>query len=123
MKKTLPLFLSTTLIAFVLEYPGWWWAMPLVGFGAGFIIGKGGKSLLIGGLGVATAWAVYLISYAVNYPLKELLTVFSGILGLPASLSFVPVLLALIIAFLLGGLGGLTGALAPHLVKRTEQQS
>jgi len=120
MKKWILLFLATTLIAIVLEIPGWWWAMPLVGFGAGFLAGKAGKALLIGGLGVAAAWAFYLVFFAFTSPLGELLTVFSGILGLPAALSFVPVLLALLVAFLLGGLGGLTGALFNDLLAQSK---
>jgi hypothetical protein len=98
-------------IALVLEWFGWWWAMPIAGLVAGWMLASGKRGFLLGGLGVTLAWLVYIGVYAVTSPLQQLLVVFSGILGLSASLSFVPVLLALIVAFVLGGLGGLTGGL------------
>jgi hypothetical protein len=100
------------LMALVLEWFGWWWAMPIAGLAAGWMLANGKRGFLLGGLGVTLAWLAYIAIYAITSQLQQLLVVFSGILGLSASLAFVPVLLALIVAFVLGGLGGMTGGLA-----------
>ena len=123
MKKSLFPFLAAALAALILELPGWWWAMPLAGFIAGFMVAKGVRGFLLGGLGVMAAWAIYIFFFASTSPLGELLTVFSGILGLPSSLAFVPVLLALVAAFLLGGVGGLTGAMLPALLVQNKSKT
>ncbi len=112
MKNPWIAFGTTLLAALLLEVVGWWWAMPIAGLIAGLRLASPKKGFLFGGLGVLLAWLLFIAFYATTSPLGELLAVFSGILGLGASLSFVPVLLASILAFLMGGLGGLTGGFA-----------
>ncbi|HUH97952.1 MAG TPA: hypothetical protein VLZ89_11370 [Anaerolineales bacterium] len=111
MKNTWIALVVVALAAFVLELPGWWWAMPIAGLIGGWIRHDGRGGFVLGGLGTTLAWLVFLIFFAVTSPIGKLLVVVSGVLGLDASLAFVPALLALIAAFLLGGLGGLTGGL------------
>ena len=96
--------------ALLFEYFGLWWAMPIAGLLGGLLARGGGRGFLAGGLGAALAWGIYLVIFAFTRPVGPLLTVFAGILDLGAGLAWVPVLLALLIAFLMGGLGGLTGA-------------
>jgi len=72
---------------------------------------NGKQGFVFGGLGATIAWLVFIIFFAVTSPVGKLLVVVSGVLGLDASLAFVPALLAIIVTFLLGGLGGLTGGL------------
>jgi hypothetical protein len=110
MNKKFFALLALVGVAFLLEYFGWWWAMPLVGVAAGWVWKDARRGVLFGGLAVTLAWSVFIIFYALTSPLPRLLTLFSGILGLDAPLAFVPLLLALVVAFLLGGLGGWTGA-------------
>lgn len=112
MKNTWMILGTTVLAALILEWLGWWWAMPAAGLLAGWFLASGKRGFLFGGLGVTLAWLAFIIVFAATSPLGKLLVVFSGILGLSAPLAFVPVLLALIAAFVLGGLGGLTGGLA-----------
>ena len=109
-------FLLVIVIALVLELPGWWWGMPVAGLVGGWWIKHAGRGFLAGGLGVALAWAGFLIFFSVTSPLCALAGLFAGILGLGEGLGFVPVALALIIAFLMGGLGGLCGAMMRGLV-------
>jgi len=103
--------------ALVLEWFGWWWAMPIAGLVAGWMLASGNRGFLFGGLGVMLAWLVLIGVPTAAAPLGRLLVVFSGILGFGASLAFVPVLIAILLAFLLGGLGGLTGGLAAQARK------
>jgi hypothetical protein len=109
MKKTLLILGLVAIIAFLLEFLGLWWAMPVAGLLGGWMLHNGRQGLVFGGLSVMLAWVVFMAGFAAVSPIGKLLVVVSGVLGLDASLAFVPALLALIVAFLLGGLGGLTG--------------
>jgi len=111
MKNTWIAVVLVALAAFVLELFGWWWAMPIAGLIGGWFLRSGKGGFIFGGLGAAIAWLAFIVFFAFTSPVGKLLVVLSGVLGLDASLAFVPALLALIIAFLLGGLGGLTGGL------------
>ena len=62
-----------------------------------------------GVLNVMPAWIVFIMGFAATSRAGKLLDIVSGVLGLDASLAFVPALLSLIVAFLPGGLGSLTG--------------
>ncbi len=112
MKNIWMALIATLITATILEWLGWWWAMPVAGLIAGWMLASGKRGFLYGGLGVMISWLVFVIIFAATSPLGKLLVVFSGILGLDSALSFVPVLLALLVAFLLGGFGGMTGGLA-----------
>ena len=109
MKKTLLILVLVALTAILLEFFGWWWAMPVAGLVGGFILQSVKKGFLFGGLSVMLAWVVFIAGFAATSSVGKLLVVLSGVLGLDASLAFVPALLALVVAFILGGLGGLTG--------------
>ena len=101
----------TLVAAFAFETAGVWWAMPIAGAFAGWWIRKGGPGFLAGALGVTIVWGAYLAMFAAISPLGELLRLFAGIVELGDSLAFVPVVLVLVIAFLMGGLGGVTSAM------------
>ncbi len=109
MNKFLTAIFLTSATALILEAPGWWWAMPAAGLIGGWLIRRGGKGFLAGGLGVTLVWAAFVLFFSMASPLASLLKVFSGILGLEPALAFIPVILAMLVAFLLGGLGGLAG--------------
>ncbi len=87
----------------------------MAGLIAGWMLASGKRGFLFGGLGVTMSWLAFIVFYAATSPLGKLLAVFSGILGLDSALSFVPVLIALLVAFLLGGFGGMTGGLAAQI--------
>lgn len=108
MKPFLTAIFLTAATALIFEAPGWWWAMPVAGLIGGWLMGRGSRGFLAGGLGVSLVWAVFILFFSLSSPLGNLLRVFSGILGLDATLAFLPIVLALVVAFLLGGLGGLT---------------
>jgi hypothetical protein len=89
--------------------------MPFAGLIPGWLLASGKRGFLLGGLGVVLAWLILIAVRAASVPLGGLLVTFSGILGLGASLAFVPLLLAALVAFLLGGLGGLMGGFAAQV--------
>lgn len=111
MNKTLLTLALVVLTAILFEFFGWWWAMPIAGLLGGWLFHNGKQGFLFGGLSVMLAWVVFIVAFAATSPVGKLLVVVSGVLGLDASLAFIPALLALIVAFILGGLGGLTGGL------------
>lgn len=111
MKNLLIGVVITLAAAFAFETAGVWWAMPIAGAIGGYWVRKGGQGFLAGALGVAIVWGAYLAVFAATSPLGELLRLFAGIVELGDSLSFVPIVLALVMAFLMGGLGGVTGAM------------
>jgi hypothetical protein len=111
MKKTLLILALVVVLAILLEFFGWWWAMPAAGLLGGWLLNSGKQGFLYGGLSVTLAWVVFIVGFAATSPFGKMLVVVSGVLGLDASLAFVPALLALIVAFFLGGLSGLTGGL------------
>jgi hypothetical protein len=116
-KKILITLALVTLIAIILEFSGWWWAMPVAGLLGGWILRSGRQGLVVCGLSVMLAWLAFIVGFAVTSPVGRLLVVFSGVLGLDSSMAFVPALLALIVAFILGGFGGLTGGLLARSYK------
>ena len=101
----------TLVAAFAFETAGVWLAMPIAGAIGGYWVRKGGQGFLAGALGVTIVWGAYLAVFAAVSPLGALLRLFAGIVELGDSLSFVPVALALVTAFLMGGLGGVTGGM------------
>ncbi len=110
--KNLLVGVAVTLVAaFAFETAGVWWAMPIAGAIGGYWVRKGGRGFLAGALGVTIVWGAYLAMFAAISPLGELLRLFAGIVELGDALAFLPVVLALVIAFLMGGLGGVTGAM------------
>ncbi len=109
MKTQLQALGWSAISALVLEFFGLWWAMPVAGFLGGRKLRQGGAGFLWGGLGAALAWLVYILVFLIIAPTGKLLAVLAGILGLGTDLAVVPAILALVLAFLLGGLGGLTG--------------
>ncbi len=118
MRKFIIALLLSAALGFIFELPGLWWLMPVAGAVGGWIVQKGDEGFLAGGLGVTIAWGAYLLYFSLFSPIGRLMEIFSGILGLESSLAFVPVLLALIVAFLLGGLGGLCGAFINGVYRR-----
>ena len=64
MKNIWIAFGIAALAAIVLEYFGLWWAMPIAGLIAGWMIANGGRGFLFGGLGVALTWIIYIVFFA-----------------------------------------------------------
>ena len=62
-----------------------------------------------GGLNVLLAWIVFIMGFTTTSTVGKLLVAVSGVLGLDASIAFIPALLSLIVEFKLVGLGCLTG--------------
>jgi hypothetical protein len=118
MKKNLLTLVLVVITAVLLEFLGWWWAMPFAGLLGGLILHNGRNGFLFGGLSVMLAWVVFIVGFAATSSVGKLLVVLSGVLGLDAPLAFVPALLALVVAFILGGLGGLTGGFLSQSINK-----
>lgn len=112
----------TAVSAFLFEMTGAWWAMPVAGAFGGYWVKKGGQGFAVGAAGVALVWGAFLAMTAAISPVGALLRLFAAIVELGDSLDFAPVVLALVVAAVLGGAGGLTGALIAELQQRLGQR-
>ena len=96
-----------------------WILMLAAGFLGGFLVKKAGKGFLVGFLGVAVAWLIYLLVFSLTGPVWEFANVLAGLFGL-TGMGFVVVILTVIIGGLIGGLGGLNGAFIAAIVFEDE---
>lgn len=108
----------TAILAYLLTLTGLWQLMLVAGLLAGVLLKRPGRAFLVGLGAGALAWGVPLGLSAFVYPLGEASTVFLGILGLPASVSFLPFVLAVLVSGLTTALGALLGAYAYRLAVR-----
>ena len=106
------------LFGFIWEYA---WLLNLVaGFLGGFLVKSGGKSFLVGFLGIICSWGIYFIIWAFQGPFLTFANIIASIMGL-GDLGVIIIFMALLIGGILGGLGGLNGYFVSIFVYGQEQ--
>lgn len=113
--------LISLVAAVLLELTGYWQTMLVAGLLGGLWVGGSRRGFLAGALGTLLAWGGYLAYFALTDPLLELSQIFMGIAGVEGNgTAFIPIALALLVTFLLGGAGGwLGGVLIPTVPNAT----
>lgn len=104
---------TVLLLAFVLAeallLTGTWQFAFLAGFVAGMFSARLTRAALLGGLGVAAAWAAYLVYVFAVVPGAALAGLVGQIFGLGPGAWWFFTLLTLVLGLLVGAVGGLTG--------------
>jgi len=108
-------FLAAFAFAEVLLLTGTWQLAYLAGFLAGMLSPRARRAMLLGGLGVAVAWAAYLVYVFVAGQGLQLADLVGRILGVGSGSWWLLTLMTLILGLLLGVVGGLTGYTASRL--------
>lgn len=108
-------FLATFAFAELLLLTGTWQLAYLAGFLAGMLSARARRALLMGGLGVAVAWAAYLVYVFVAGQGLQLADLVGQILGVGKGAWWLLTVLTLVLGFLLGTVGGFTGYTASRL--------
>lgn len=113
LERIIPGFLISFALAFLLELTGLYLLMILAGVVAGVFVKRGWLSFLIGFASVTLAWGIYFIVFALTTPLAAFLDLIGSMTGIPGSILLI---LALLLGGLMGGSGALVGAYANQLV-------
>lgn len=108
-------FLAAFAFAEILLLTGTWQLAYLAGFLAGMLSPRARRAMLLGGLGVAVAWAAYLVYVFVAGQGLQLADLAGNILGAGSGSWWLLTLMTLILGVLLGVVGGLTGYTASRL--------
>jgi len=108
-------FLATFAFAELLLLTGTWQLAYLAGFLAGMLSARARRAVLLGALGVAVAWAAYLVYVFVLGQGLQLADLVGQILGVGRGAWWLLTVLTLILGILLGAVGGLTGYTASRL--------
>ncbi len=108
-------FLATFALAELLLLTGTWQLGYLAGFLAGMLSLRARRALLLGGLGVAVAWAAYLVYVFVAGQGLQLADLVGQILGVGRGAWWLLTVMTLVLGLLLGAVGGLTGYTASRL--------
>ncbi len=109
------IFLSGFVLALLLLLTGTWQLAYLAGFLVGILSMRARRALLLGALGVSTAWAAYLVYVFVAGQGLQLAELVGRVLGVGSSAWWLLLLLTLVLGVLLGAIGGLTGYTASRL--------
>lgn len=112
----------TGILAYLLTLTGIWQLILAAGVLGGLLLKRAGRAFLVGFVAGALAWGIPLGLSALVYPLGRASELLVGILGLSASLSFLPAVLALLIAGLTTALGALLGAYAYRLARTGSEE-
>lgn len=108
-------FLAGFLTALLLLLTGTWQFAYLAGFLVGILSSRVRRAILLGALGVSTAWAAYLVYVFVAGQGFQLATLVGNILGIGSDAWWLLTLLTLVLGILLGAIGGFTGCTASRL--------
>ncbi len=109
------IFLSGFVLALLLLLTGTWQLAYLAGFLVGILSMRARRALLLGALGVSTAWAAYLVYVFVAGQGLQLAELVGRVLGVGSSAWWLLLLMTLVLGVLLGAIGGLTGYTASRL--------
>jgi hypothetical protein len=107
--RTRTILLIAFALAEALLLTGTWQFAFLAGFVAGMFAPRGSRALVLGGLGVALAWSAYLAFVFVVAPGAALADLVGAVLGVGRGAGWLLTFLTLVLGFLLGAVGGLTG--------------
>lgn len=108
-------FLATFALAELLLLTGTWQLAYLAGFLAGILSVRARPAVILGALGVAVAWAAYLVYVFVAGAGLQLAGLVGEILGVGPGSWWLLTLMTLVLGLLLGAVGGLTGYTASRL--------
>lgn len=108
-------FVAAFLLAALLLLTGTWQLAYLAGFVAGILSLRMRRAALLGALGVSTAWAAYLVYVFVAGSGFQLAELVGRVLGVGAGAWYLLTSLTLVLAILLGAVGGMTGCIAARL--------
>ncbi len=109
------ILLSGFVLALLLLLTGTWQLAYLAGFLVGILSLRARRALLLGALGVSTAWAAYLVYVFVAGQGLQLANLVGEVLGVGSGSWWLLTLLTLVLGILLGAVGGLTGSTASRL--------
>jgi len=108
-------FLSAFALSELLLLTGTWQLAYLAGFLAGILSSRARWAIVLGALGVSTAWAAYLVYVFVLGSGLQLANLVGNILGVGGDAWWLLTLLTLVLGILLGAVGGFTGFTASRL--------
>lgn len=108
-------FLATFALAALLLLAGTWQFAYLAGFLGGILSSRIRRAVVLGALGVSTAWAAYLVYVFVAGQGLQLAGLVGDILGAGREAWWLLTLMTLVLGILLGAVGGLTGCTASRL--------
>ncbi|HYM39936.1 MAG TPA: hypothetical protein VEY12_07320 [Thermoplasmata archaeon] len=108
-------FLAGFLLAALLLLTGTWQLAYLAGFLAGMLSPRLRRAVLLGALGVSTAWAAYLVYVFVMGQGLQLADLVGRIFGLGGGAWWLLTVLTLVLAIVLGAVGAMTGYAAARL--------
>lgn len=107
----------TTVLVYLLTLTGYWQLIFGAGVLAGILMKRPWASFLTAAVAGALGWGVPLAIASFYYPLGAVSSLLIEILGLPASLSLLPIVLTVLISALVTGLGALLGAYAYKMAR------
>jgi len=116
-------FLATFAFAELLLLTGTWQLAYLAGFLAGMLSLRARRAILLGGVGVAVAWAAYLVYVFVAGQGLQLADLVGEILGVGKGAWWLLTVMTLVLGLLLGAVGGLTGYTASRLFLWAEAEA
>jgi hypothetical protein len=116
-------FLATFAFAELLLLTGTWQLAYLAGFLAGILSARARRAILLGGLGVAVAWAAYLVYVFVAGQGLQLANLVGEIFGVGKGAWWLLTALTLILGLLVGVVGGWTGYTASRLFLWAEPEA
>ncbi len=111
----------TAILVYLLTLTGYWQLIFAAGFLAGILMKRPLASFLVAAVGGVAGWGIPLGVLSFYYRLDMASTLLVKILGLPASLSSVALILTLLIGAIVTGLGALLGAYAYAAIRRVPE--
>lgn len=109
------ILLAGFVVALLLLLTGTWQLAYLSGFLVGILSLRARRALLLGALGVSTAWAAYLVYVFIAGQGLQLADLVGRILGVGSGSWWLLTMMTLVLGILLGAVGGLTGYTASRL--------
>ena len=106
-------FLIAIGLGFLLDLTGIWYLMLVAGAACGFLAKQGFKSFIAGFAGVIVAWGIYFVDYAIESSFSKFIELIGAVIEMPGA---VFVLVALLLGGALGGTGALVGAFVTQLI-------
>lgn len=100
----------TAILALLLTLTGLWQLIFAAGFLAGILLKRTRMAFVTAFFGGALAWLLPLLLGTFFVPVEAAASLLLDVLGLPASLLFLPFLLAALVGGVVTGLGALLGA-------------
>jgi hypothetical protein len=97
------------LSAFIFAFTQFWWLALIAGISGGFICYKMYKGAIAGSIGVGSAWLLYMVIKLITDSSYTILDQAGGLLFGGSGFGWAMIIIVLLIAALLGSLGGYIG--------------